>query len=96
MCYSAWNTGTIPEFNGEVGQQFAIGKLGSNNSDAMCSESQVQDARLVFHPHMAPLDILFNEAGTAAWITFHGSWDSDPAVGECLLLPSKCNGCSTN
>ena len=96
MCYSAWNTGTIPEFNGEVGQQFAIGKLGSNNSDAMCSESQVQDARLVFHPHMAPLDILFNEAGTAAWITFHGSWDSDPAVGECLLLPLKCMGCSTD
>ncbi len=81
MCYSAWNTDTIPDFNGEVGEQFAIGRLGSNNSDAMCAASQVQDARLVFHPHMAPLDILFNEAGTAAWVTFHGSWDSQPAVG---------------
>lgn len=49
---------------------------------ADCSEAIVQAAVLPFHPHMAPLDILFNEKGTAAWVTFHGSWDSKPPVGE--------------
>lgn len=81
-CYTAWNVSTIPQFNGKTGQQFAIGDLSKTNTDAKCSEAHKQKARLPFHPHMAPLDILFNDAGTSAWITFHGSWDSDPPVGK--------------
>jgi glucose/arabinose dehydrogenase len=71
-CYTAWDVDTIPDFNGEVGEQFAIGNVGGNNTDTMCNEAHRQAARLGFHPHMAPLDILFNDAGTAAWVTFHG------------------------
>ena len=71
-CYTAWDVETIPDFNGKVGEQFAIGKLSSSNSDSMCSEAHKQAPRLGFHPHMAPLDILFNDEGTAAWVTFHG------------------------
>ena len=81
-CYTAWDVSTIPDFSGQVGEQFAIGKLNGSYNDAFCAESKKQAARIPFHPHMAPLDILFNDAGTAAWVTFHGSWDSEPPVGE--------------
>ncbi len=59
-CYTAWDVSTIPDFHGQVGQQFSI---GSSDNDTNCAESVVQAARLGFHPHMAPLDILFNDAG---------------------------------
>lgn len=71
-CYTAWDVETIPEFDGQVGQQFAIGQLSKTNNDSMCSEAEKQAARLGFHPHMAPLDILFDDKGTEAWVTFHG------------------------
>lgn len=82
-CYTAWDVDIIPDFDGQVGQQFAIGQIGGNNTDMMCNEAHRQAPRLGFHPHMAPLDILFNDAGTAAWVTFHGSWDTDVPVGAC-------------
>jgi glucose/arabinose dehydrogenase len=84
-CYSAWNVGTIPNFDGKVGQQFAIGNVTARDDEA-CSEAKRQKPRLVFHPHMAPLDIKFNDEGTVAWVTFHGSWNSDPPVGESLSV----------
>ena len=91
-CYTAWDVGTIPDFSGVVGQQFAIGDLSATNNDSMCSEAERQAPRLGFHPHMAPLDILFNDAGTAAWITFHGSWDSNPPVGYKLSVVEFADG----
>ena len=71
-CFTAWDTSAIPAFNGTVGEQFAIGNLSATNNDEMCSEANRQAPRLAFQAHMAPLDILFNTAGTAAWVTFHG------------------------
>jgi glucose/arabinose dehydrogenase len=88
-CYTAWDVSTIPDFNGQVGQQFSI---GNSRNDSKCTEAKVQAARLGFHPHMAPLDILFNDAGTEGWITFHGSWDSKPAVGYKLTVVEFANG----
>lgn len=83
-CLTAWDTSTINGFKGTTGEQFVIGMFNKNSSqgDAMCDESQVQQPRLPFHPHMAPLDILFNDDGTAGWVTFHGSWNSDKPVGK--------------
>lgn len=81
-CYTAWDVSTIPHFNGQPGEQFSIGMFNKNDSlkDDGCASRQAP--RLPFHPHMAPLDILFNDEGSAAWITFHGSWDSDVPVGQ--------------
>ena len=94
-CYTAWDIDTIPDFNGKVGQQFAIGKLSNTNNDSMCSESKRQAARLGFHPHMAPLDILFDGDGTTAWITFHGKSKQLPVFKNALcFLP--CERCSTS
>lgn len=41
---------------------------------------------------MAPLDILFNPSGTAAWITFHGSWNRDEPSGYKLSVVRFANG----
>ncbi|KAI7662954.1 soluble quino protein glucose dehydrogenase [Hortaea werneckii] len=85
-CYAAWDVSAIPDFEGQVGEQFAIGDLNSTVNDTTCNAANRQAPRLVFQAHMAPLDILFNAAGTAAWITFHGSWDREDPVGYKLSV----------
>ncbi|KAK4894108.1 hypothetical protein LTR27_007693 [Elasticomyces elasticus] len=91
-CYSAWNVSAIPDFNGTVGDQFAIGDLNSTINDTSCDAANRQAPRLTFQAHMAPLDILFNTAGTAAWVTFHGSWDRTDPAGYKVSVIEFANG----
>jgi glucose/arabinose dehydrogenase len=73
-CYAAWDVNDIPERDGvEVGMQIAIGDQNDTVNDQFCREERVPP-RLTFAAHMAPLDIKFNSNGTAAWVSFHGSW----------------------
>jgi glucose/arabinose dehydrogenase len=71
QCYATWNVEALSE-NGNlsVGDQFAADGDGGN--DTYCA-AQVPP-RLTFLAHQAPLDIKFNNSGTEAWISFHGSW----------------------
>lgn len=71
QCYAAWDFKALPR-NGNllVGAQFAADGDGGN--DTYCAE-QVPP-RLTFLAHQAPLDLKFNNSGTEAWISFHGSW----------------------
>ena len=70
-CFAAWNVTEIPDNAGlVVGMQFSI---NTTANDTMCRDNRTAP-RLSFQPHMAPLDIKFNDDGSAAWITFHGSW----------------------
>lgn len=73
-CFAAWNVSAIPQNQGlEVGSQFGIDlPNGTTVANSIC-QTRVPP-RLAFQAHMAPLDILFNPDGTAAWVTFHGSW----------------------
>lgn len=88
-CFSAWDVEGLPD-NGNlsVGRQFAIDASpdsnNENRTDAYCAEQL--PARLVFQAHMAPLDIKFNNSGTEAWITFHGSWNRETPIGYRLSL----------
>jgi glucose/arabinose dehydrogenase len=73
-CFAAWNVSEIPDNEGiDVGTQFAIGDQNATVNDTFCKEDRVAP-RLTFAAHMAPLDIKFNQNGTAAWVSFHGSW----------------------
>ncbi|OAP55167.1 hypothetical protein AYL99_10867 [Fonsecaea erecta] len=88
-CFSAWGVQDLPDnSNLTVGSQFAIDASADSNNenrtDAYCAEQL--PARLVFQAHMAPLDIKFNNSGTEAWITFHGSWDRDMPTGYKLSV----------
>lgn len=74
-CCAAWNVSDIPQHsNLSVGSQFAIDGpgLADPKTDSYCAG--LVAPRLTFQAHMAPLDIKFNNSGTEAWITFHGSW----------------------
>ena len=77
-CFTAWDTSVISNWTGTVGQQF------SNDSTIDTACASRTNPRLAFHPHNAPLDILFNNAGTTGWITFHGSWNQAQASGYAL------------
>lgn len=71
QCCAVWNPKAVPQnANLPVGAQFAPDGDGGN--DTYCA-SQVPP-RLTFPAHQAPLDIKFNNSGTEAWISFHGSW----------------------
>jgi glucose/arabinose dehydrogenase len=74
QCYAAWDVAEIPDNNEiQVGTQFAIGEQNSTLNDTFCRDDHVAP-RLTFPAHTAPLDIKFNSNGSAAWVTFHGSW----------------------
>lgn len=72
-CFAAWVVDDIPR-NGNlrVGSQFAMGDQKSTFNDAHCAKATAP--RLTFQAHMAPIDMEFNNSGTEAWVTFHGSW----------------------
>ena len=74
-CFAAWVPSDIPDnSNLTIGSNFAMGNANPNNTinDTYCAEQTAP--RLTFQAHMAPLDIVFNNSGTEAWVTFHGSW----------------------
>ncbi len=76
-CFAAWAVDDIPENdNLTVGSQFAIGDQDDSVNDAVCAERV--PPRLTFPAHTAPLNMLFNEDGTSAWVSFHGSWCVQP------------------
>ena len=72
-CFAAWMPDDLPQnANLTVGSQFAIGDQNNTVNDTFCSLQT--PPRLTFQAHMAPLDIQFNNSGSEAWVTFHGSW----------------------
>jgi glucose/arabinose dehydrogenase len=72
-CFAAWDLSILPNNTGlQVGSQFAMDQLNSTNSDAICATKQAP--RLTFASHTAPLDVKFRADGSAAYISFHGSW----------------------
>lgn len=91
-CYSAWNITEIPQNNGiNVGVQFAIGNQNDTVNDLFCQRDR-QGPRLAFPAHTAPLDIKFNSNGTAAWVSFHGSWNRDDPIGYKLSVIPFASG----
>ncbi|KAL9101466.1 MAG: hypothetical protein Q9163_003281 [Psora crenata] len=86
-CFAAWVPNDIPDnSNLTVGSQFAMGDQNSTINDTYCAG--LTPPRLTFQAHMAPLDIKFNNPGTEAWVTFHGSWDrTDPSGYKLSMIP---------
>lgn len=56
----------------KVGQQTVIDASVGSPTDADCLKRQAP--RLVFPAHTAPIDIKFKKDGSAAFVSFHGSW----------------------
>ncbi|KAF2732810.1 soluble quino protein glucose dehydrogenase [Polyplosphaeria fusca] len=80
QCFAVWDPTVLPNPGTfKTGQNFAIGNPSGAVTDATCSSRQAP--KLCFPSHTAPLDIKFNPNGTAAYITFHGSWNRNPPDG---------------
>lgn len=72
LCYAIWGTEDFPELGDlETGDQFP-GAETSSLTDESCNDDYVAP-RLTFQAHTAPLDLLFTEDGSQAFISFHGS-----------------------
>jgi glucose/arabinose dehydrogenase len=71
-CFALWNTSIPNAGTLTTGSQFTLDQNATIN-DTFCAEDRVPP-RLTFQAHMAPLDLKFFSNGTAAFVTFHGSW----------------------
>lgn len=74
-CVSAWDPSVLSNPDLKVGSQF-VPNLAAGatiaTADAECATFEAP--RLVFPAHTAPLDIKFKADGSAAFVSFHGSW----------------------
>lgn len=93
QCVTVWSTENFPDQGDlETGDQFPLDS-GSDEitilSDQVCSSDYVAPV-LAFQAHTAPLDIKFNENGTTAYISFHGSCKF-PLSTSPLIHPTYMN-----
>ncbi|MCJ1443437.1 MAG: hypothetical protein MMC23_003935 [Stictis urceolatum] len=80
-CLTAWMPSEMPDSgNISVGTPFA----DQASSDASCGNTTAP--RLTWQAHTAPLDIKFNNSGSDAWVSFHGSWDRQDPVGYAVAM----------
>ncbi|KAI1487556.1 soluble quino protein glucose/sorbosone dehydrogenase [Biscogniauxia mediterranea] len=79
-CFTVWEPSVIRDNTAlKTGSQFVVSP-NATFTDASC-EGQARAARLSFPAHMAPISNAFDAAGENLYITFHGSWDRQPAQG---------------
>ncbi|KAI1408618.1 soluble quino protein glucose dehydrogenase [Hypoxylon sp. FL1857] len=96
-CFAAWQTfegvAIGSQFGGVAGTPFeqVTGRNTMADVDEFC-RTERQGPRLVFPAHTAPLDIKFKEDGSAAYVSFHGSWDRTPPDGFRLGKIKFANG----
>ena len=85
-CIPAWDTQLLG--NGlEVGQLFMPDGVPKATD---CASRQ--PGRVHFPSHTAPLDIKFTANATAAYVSFHGSWNRRPADGYRVMRVDFRNG----
>ncbi|KAJ4353314.1 uncharacterized protein N0V89_005041 [Didymosphaeria variabile] len=75
-CHSIYDPSVLPSpFNTQL-------KVGDTVTNGASSSTCTRVApKLCFPAHTAPLDLKFNSGGSAAYVTFHGSWDKTPPDG---------------
>ena len=79
-CFALWGTTLFPDIGTlTVGDQFSMVQT-TTIDDQICA-ANYQAPRLTFQAHQAPLDLLFAPDGSAANVSFHGSWDRPVPVG---------------
>lgn len=74
-CVAIWDSGSVRGFPGgaATGKQMVGDQMPRNYTDAFCRDETVAPY-ITFGAHLAPLDIEFQDDGSAAYISMHGSW----------------------
>ncbi|KAI0156708.1 soluble quino protein glucose dehydrogenase [Hypoxylon sp. FL1284] len=79
-CFTVWEPSTIKDNTAlKTGSQFVVAPNNTFN-DASC-DGKSRPPSLSFPAHMAPISNTFDAAYENMYITFHGSWDRQPAQG---------------
>lgn len=75
-CHAIYDPSVLPS---PLDNQIGVGDTITNGlNSTRCSRVA---PKLCFPAHTAPLDLKFNMNGTAAYVTFHGSWNKSPPDG---------------
>ncbi|KAJ4296485.1 hypothetical protein N0V90_006530 [Kalmusia sp. IMI 367209] len=78
-CHAIFDPSVLPS---PLNTEIKVGTPITNGAGSSASACTGRLApKLCFPAHTAPLDIKFNSAGSAAYVTFHGSWDKSPPDG---------------
>lgn len=74
-CVAIFDPSNIPNYPGgaKTGDQMISDQKFSFLTDQWCKDTTVTPA-ITFSSHTAPLDIKFTADGSAALVSFHGSW----------------------
>ncbi|KLU82084.1 hypothetical protein MAPG_01161 [Magnaporthiopsis poae ATCC 64411] len=88
-CFTVWDPSVFRDKTDlKTGDQFVV-TPNSTFNDAHCSGKAVAPT-LSFQAHSAPISGLFDDAGNNMYVTFHGSWNRQPATGYKLVrIPFK-------
>ncbi|OTA62056.1 soluble quino protein glucose dehydrogenase [Hypoxylon sp. EC38] len=79
-CFTVWEPSNFGDNAAlKTGSQFVVSPNSTFN-DASC-EGKAIPPRLSFPAHMAPITNAFDREANNLYITFHGSWDRQPAQG---------------
>ena len=83
-CFTVWQPSAFPDQNFTIGDQFVVAPNSTFN-DTMCKEQSTPPV-LSFQAHSAPIDGKFDSTYSNLYISFHGSWDREPATGYKLSV----------
>lgn len=85
-CFPAWDTQGL-------GNGLEVGQLFMPDSVLRATDcASRQQGRVHFPAHTAPLDVKFTPNATAAYVSFHGSWNRRPADGYRVMRVDFRNG----
>ncbi|PKS07228.1 hypothetical protein jhhlp_005830 [Lomentospora prolificans] len=82
-CFTVWDPSVIRDAAFKTGDQFVVSP-NAQFDDARCIQESVPP-RLSFQAHSAPIDATFDKSGENLYITFHGSWNRQPATGYSVV-----------
>lgn len=87
-CFTVWDPSLIKDRAFKTGEQFVVTPNATWTDDTCVSRAT--PPRLSFQAHSAPISGVFNSEGTSLFVTFHGSWNRNPATGYKLVeIPFK-------
>lgn len=91
-CVAIIDTSNVKDFpDGAVVGKHMAGDQIKTVDDTWCQENTVAP-KITFSSHIAPLDVHFLQDGSAALISFHGSWNRQPPNGYRLSRVSFEDG----
>ncbi|GJN66878.1 hypothetical protein PLICBS_000900 [Purpureocillium lilacinum] len=92
-CVAIYDSSNVKDYPGGAvtGKQMVGDQMPSNYTDDFCQKETVSPY-VTFGSHLAPLDIEFQDDGSAAYIAMHGSWNRQPPNGYRLSRVSYSKG----